>query len=99
MSEHAKQGDVATKLMFENERVKVWEMDLAPGEASDWHTHTRDYLLCILEGESIDADLPDGGTLHLPVQPGQCVFIPAGNTEQAINRSDVRYWEILIELK
>ncbi len=25
-------GDVATKLLFENERVKIWEMRLAPGE-------------------------------------------------------------------
>ena len=25
-------GDVATKLLFENERVKIWEMRLEPGE-------------------------------------------------------------------
>jgi hypothetical protein len=28
-------GDVATKLLFENDSVKVWEMRLEPGEASD----------------------------------------------------------------
>ncbi len=30
-----KLGDVAIRVLFENERVKVWEMDLAPGESSD----------------------------------------------------------------
>ena len=99
MPEQRAVGDVATKLLFENERVKVWEMDLQPGESSDLHTHTMDYLLVILEGESIDADMPDGTSIHLPVKPGQCIFVPKGNTETAINRSGTRYWEILTELK
>jgi len=92
-------GDVATRLIFENERVKVWEMLLDPGESSDLHTHTMDYLLCILEGESVDADRDDGSTIHLPVETGDVFYIPHGATETAINRSDKRYREILIELK
>ena len=24
-------GDVATRLLLENDRVRIWEMDLAPG--------------------------------------------------------------------
>jgi quercetin dioxygenase-like cupin family protein len=92
-------GDVATRLIFENERVKVWEMLLEPGEASDRHTHTMDYLLCILEGESVDADRDDGTSFHLPVQTGDVFYIPSGATETATNRSDKRYREILIELK
>ena len=32
-------GNVATKLLFENEIVRVWEMNLAPGERSDRHRH------------------------------------------------------------
>ena len=39
-------GNVANRLLFENERVKVWEMDLAPGESSDFHEHTLPYVLC-----------------------------------------------------
>jgi hypothetical protein len=92
-------GDVANQLLFENERVRVWRMDLAPGEASDFHEHTLPYLLCILEGESIDADFEDGRTLHLPVEPGKVFFVPAGARETAVNRSAVRFREILIELK
>ena len=25
-------GDIATKLLFENDRVRVWEMQLEPGQ-------------------------------------------------------------------
>jgi mannose-6-phosphate isomerase-like protein (cupin superfamily) len=92
-------GDVANRFLFENERVKVWEMLLEPGEASAPHRHDLDYMLIILEGESIDADSPDGPSIHLPVRPGQVLAIPPGRTEIAINRSDVRYREILVELK
>ena len=28
-------GGVGTKVLFENENVRVWEMDLAPGESFD----------------------------------------------------------------
>jgi mannose-6-phosphate isomerase-like protein (cupin superfamily) len=95
----SKPGDVANRFLFENERVRVWRMDLAPGEASDFHEHTLPYVLCILEGESIDADLEDGRTLHIPVEAGRVFFVPPGSRETAVNRSPVRFREILIELK
>ena len=92
-------GNVATRLLFENERVKVWEMLLEPGESSDLHQHTMDYLLCIIEGQSVDADRADGSTIHVPVAPGDVFYIPRGGTETAVNRSSSRYREVLIELK
>lgn len=92
-------GQVADRVVFENERVRIWEMTLKPGEASDFHEHTLDYLLCIIEGESIDADFEGGKSIQIPVQPGATLFVPKGNREVAVNRSGVRYHEILIELK
>ena len=92
-------GDVANRFLFENERVRVWQMDLAPGESSDFHEHRLPYVLCILEGESIDADLEDGRTLHIPVEAGRVFFVPPGGRETAVNRSGVRFREILVELK
>ena len=99
MLEAAQLGNVATRLLFENERVKVWEMRLEPGESSDLHRHTLDYLLYILEGTSIDADRPDGESLRFPVGPGQLFFVPRGGTERAVNRSGTRFRELLVELK
>ena len=92
-------GQVADRVVFENERVRIWEMSLEPGEASDFHEHTLDYLLCIIEGESVDADFEGGKSIQSPVQPGTTIFVPKGNREVAVNRSTVLYREILIELK
>jgi hypothetical protein len=96
-------GDVATRALFEDERVKIWEMRLEPGQATDLHHHAHDYYLVILGGDRIAglppkgssdpiiiADLPPGGTT---------VAVPKGNTEWAINIGKQTYYEILVELK
>ena len=92
-------GNVANRLRFENERVKVWEMDLAPGESSDFHEHTLPYVLCIREGETVDADFENGKSIRIPVQPGTVFYVEPGRRETAVNRSAVRFREFLIELK
>ena len=92
-------GDVATRVLFENDWVKVWEMTLAPGETSALHRHDRPYLMCVVEGTRIDATIVDKGNFQIPVQPGSVLFVPPGDTERAINGSDSPFREILIELK
>lgn len=98
-------GEVATRLLFENRRVRVWEMDLEPGEASALHRHSLDYLLVVLEGDRIAARAPGDGPadraadIEAEVRPGQVFFVEAGNTETAVNVGRRRYHEILIELK
>lgn len=92
-------GDVANRLLFENETVKVWEMTLAPGEASALHRHDHPYVMCVLEGSRIDADIVGKGRLQIPVQPGSVLFVPPGETERARNGTDQPFREILIELK
>ena len=92
-------GNVANHLLFENELVRVWEMRLAPGERSDRHRHDLPYLLCVLEGSRVDAEIEGAGRVELPVQAGSVFFVPPGATETAINASGERFREILIELK
>jgi quercetin dioxygenase-like cupin family protein len=98
-SEDRPLGNVANKLLFENELVRVWEMNLAPGEQSDRHRHDLPYLLCVLAGSRVDADVEGHGRVELPVQPGSVFFVPPGATETAINASREHFREILIELK
>ena len=92
-------GDVANRLLFENELVRVWEMNLAPGERSDRHRHGLPYLLCILAGTRVDAEVEGRGSVEIPVQPGSVFFVPPGATETAVNNSREHFREILIELK
>jgi hypothetical protein len=98
-------GNVATRLLWENERVRVWEMELAPGARSDTHRHDLDYVLVQLEGDRIAAQFePDTagtrtGWVEGEVELGKTRFIPRGGIETAINVGTRRYREILIELK
>jgi mannose-6-phosphate isomerase-like protein (cupin superfamily) len=41
--------DVGTALWFENERVRVWEILLQPGERGPFHNHTRNYFWTVVE--------------------------------------------------
>jgi hypothetical protein len=105
MGSERKLGDVATKLLFENERVRIWEMRLAPGEEGDVHRHDLDYVLVQIEGDRM-AVVPEpdsGGSyrryLEADVFPGNAIFIGRGGIEKARNVGRERYREILIELK
>jgi hypothetical protein len=98
-------GDVATKVLFENDRVRVWEMRLAPGEDSAVHRHDLDYLLVQIDGDKI-AGIPEHDTLGQykdyvegTVVPGTAVYIERGGIETARNVGEKPYYEILIELK
>ena len=92
-------GDVATKVLFENDRVRVWEMVLEPGQSSDWHRHDHPYLLCIVEGDTVDALGDDGRQFTLEAKPGTVFYVPPGDPEIATNRSSTPFREVLIELK
>lgn len=98
-------GPVATRLLFENDRIRLWEMDLAPGEDSPVHRHDLDYVLVQLEGDRIAVvPEPDSGGeyteyLEADVSLGNAMFIERGGIEAARNVGNQRYREIMIELK
>lgn len=95
-------GPVAGSVVFEDERVRVWSMTLAPGEASALHRHDLDYLIVLVAGDRITA-VPGPGSERAPreaeVTPGRTVFLRAGDTEWAVNTGRSEYREVLIELK
>ena len=98
-------GNIGTKLVLENDRVRVWELDLAPGAKSDVHQHDLDYVIVQIEGERIAAaPEPDSGGqykeyIEAEAQPGKVTYITRGGIETAVNVGSRRYREILIELK
>ena len=98
-------GGVATKVLFENDRVKIWEMELAPGEKTAVHRHEMDYILVQLAGDRIRGEFePDtagelSGVVEGDVSPGSVFFVTKGGIETAVNPGQETYREILIELK
>lgn len=100
-----KLGGVGTRVLFENERVRIWELDLAPGARSATHRHELDYVIVQIEGDRIAA-MPEADTagafhdyIEADVAAGKARFVARGGVETAINVGQRRYHEILIELK
>ena len=63
--------EIGTRLLFENDRVRVWDLQLAPGQSTGLHRHEHDYLYVVIgdgrlqgadaEGERWQAnDMKDG---------------------------------------
>ena len=98
-------GGVGTKVVFENDRVRIWELVLAPGEKSDVHRHDLDHILVLVSGDRIavqpepDTGGPYKDYLAADVIPGMAVFVPRGGVETAINVGAEPYVEVIVELK
>jgi hypothetical protein len=100
-------GDIATKLLMENDRVRIWEMRLEPGERSALHRHENDYVMIQISGDKMAADFePDSGGPwgHLghvegDISPGNVIWSERGGIETAVNTGNEPFHEIVVELK
>jgi hypothetical protein len=100
-----KLGDIANRVIFENERVRIWEMRMPPGEIGPVHRHTLDHILVQISGDRMavvpepDTQGPYRDYLEADVAPGQVFYVTRGGVEAAKNVGRREYHEILIELK
>jgi beta-alanine degradation protein BauB len=105
MTEERSLGAVGTWVVFEDDRVRVWQVRLAPGEESDVHRHELDHLLVQVAGDRIavvpelDSEGPFRNYLEADVVPGAVVAVRRGGVETARNVGDHEYLEVVIELK
>ncbi len=91
-------ADVGTKLIFENEQVRVWEFTLEPGQVIESHKHECDYLFYPIEGATLEV-MRDSGVKQVALNAGEVYFRKGGDTHAARNVDDHRYHEVLVELK
>ena len=98
-------GSVGTKLLFENDRVRVWEVRLAPGERGDLHLHELDHILVQIHGDRVavesapDSPTPWGAYFEAPITPGDFSVMRRGGIETAVNVGTEEFHEIIVELK
>ena len=98
-------GEVGTKLLFEDDRVRVWQVRLAPGEQGAVHRHELDHLLVQVAGDRIavipepDTEGPYRDYLEADVVPGAVVPVRRGGVESAKNVGSAPYLEVVVELK
>jgi len=93
-------GDPGT-LLFENERVRVWELVMKPGEICNWHVHDYDHLLVIFEGCRVHALKADGREVERDFPDGNVVFMPANPVAEIARNisTDRTLRELIVDLK
>jgi predicted metal-dependent enzyme (double-stranded beta helix superfamily) len=61
---------VGTALLLENDRVRIWEIRLAPGERAPFHTHATTYFFVCVDGGRARSRFPTGDYVDLDYAPG-----------------------------
>lgn len=100
-----KLGPIATKVIYEDEQVRIWDQRLGVGEELAPHRHDLDYVLVDVQGDRVEAETlpgttsPHQGQFTLEVGRGKTWVVPKGAVERAKNTGTVPYRAILIEFK
>ena len=92
-------GEIATEVVYENDKVRVWNLVVEPGEASGWHMHHNDYVTVVVEGNGLVVQYDDGTEQDSPSEVGTWRFHGEHKIHRVVNNRDVRYKNVLIELK
>ena len=103
-------GPIATRIVFEDERVRVWDQLIEPGSSTGAHHHALPYALVTVEGSTLDVLPVPGhpmlhGMLHgedaltVDLEDRTAGILEAGSFEEAINKGDRPYRAILVEFK
>src|SRR5690242_2405550 len=92
---------VGTKLLFENDRLRVWELVLRPGEESAYHVHESDYVFVHLTKSKLTLmqDEKPQQTSEEPAGFVQYTEVGRGIAHAIKNVGDTEHREILVELK
>lgn len=93
--------DIGSEVIFENEAVRVWEMRLAPGIASEYHRHELNYLFVYATPSQIQLSRADGSTEEQAFEAGYVQFVNVGTgTEHQIrNTAAIEHLQYIVELK
>ena len=96
---------VGSKLLFENERVRVWELAVAPGDSLEAHIHREDYLYIVSSPGVLrfaDPEKPDDAR-DVQFTDNQVSFVtvpPEGKVDNRLtNVGDKFHRNYVIELK
>jgi hypothetical protein len=95
-----KLGEVGQRIVLENEHVRIWEVNLDPGETIDFHIHFHPYVIISLGGGENEIETIFGDKRMTNEPLGSTIFLNEMRpVHKLTNRANVRYLSRLIELK
>ncbi len=68
-------------LIMENERVRVMDMKLKPGDKSPMHNHPNDHVVYVFNNAKFKLSFPNGNSNEFELKAGQALWIEAGPHE------------------
>ena len=92
-------GPVGSRILFENDLVRVWEISLESGEHLPLHYHALPYLVITIEAAHVRVVEHDGQVYEPTDAPGDITFREAGQIHELQNISTSRYVNRVIEIK
>lgn len=85
--------------LFDDERTRVTQWTIAPGEQTGWHLHDYDYLTLQQSTGKLHLKSADGKELVIDYVPGAARLFRAPVEHNATNIGDVEIRVIEIEYK
>ncbi len=67
--------ELGTSVWFENDRIRVWEVLLQPGERGAFHAHTTNYFWTVVEGSRGLQRFADGSFIVRDYLVGETKFL------------------------
>jgi beta-alanine degradation protein BauB len=92
-------GQIGDEVIFENDAVRVWKLQLAPGGIQPWHQHHLPYLVVPLTPGDNEMRFADGRVRATKETPGEAMWREPGIPHELENKGGSAYENILIELK
>jgi beta-alanine degradation protein BauB len=93
--------DIGTELLFENDRVRVWQMVLQPGQESPHHRHEGDYVFVYTTPSRMTAFLEGQPPSTSDFDEGYVQYTEVGDGTNHHIRNDgtLEHRQILVEFK
>jgi beta-alanine degradation protein BauB len=94
--------DLGTSVWFENDRIRVWEVLLEPGERGAFHSHTTNYFWTVVEGSQGLQRYSDGTFVVRDYLVGETKYLEHSEDDYLIhdleNVGDTRLRFVTVEL-
>lgn len=95
-----KPGEVGQRIVLENDEVRVWEINLEPGQVQDFHLHYHPYIVISLGGGENEIETIFGDKRMTNEPLGATVFMNEMRpVHKLTNKATMLYLSRLIELK
>jgi beta-alanine degradation protein BauB len=96
---------VGTRVLFENDVIRVWDFTLEPGEVSRLHRHVHDYFFVYLTDDNeLEVRVPDKEPSPVSTPSGYVAYVGVGPgtdpnlTHSLANVGDRAHRQIVVEL-